>query len=358
MHNPLPSAKIYTMKSSLLRFLALSIMLTAMACSTSNTQFEVLRPADISLPKNISKFLVINRYRPAKENRLGNVIEGFLSGEQIGLDRQGADAALNGLSEFMSRSPRYTTFRCPEELPGSGTAWFPPPLTAEVVANLCKKYNCDALVALEAFDTDKRITNRREERTRSEGGKNIKYMAFIAQEDMTATIGWRVYSADGTQLLDEHRMNHNQSWSREGTSESNAQSKLPDNYQAVREIGMGAGKVYAKRITPQFEMVTRAYYVKGDKAMSDAKKNVKVKDWTKARELWKGLQSHPEAKVKGRAAFNLAVSYEQEDNIEEAIRWATTAFKDHGFKKAEKYLQSLEMRRSELKRLEQQMKKE
>lgn len=346
------------MKRISLLSIIVGIGLLISSCSTSTTQFEVLRPADISLPKNISKILIINRYRPAKENRFGNIFEGVFSGEQVGLDRQGAESALNGLSEFMSRSPRYTIFRCPEELAGTGTAWFPPALPAETVANLCKKYGCDALVALEAFDSDKKISNRTEEKTRSVNGKTEKYWSFISTQNMNVTIGWRVYSADGTSMLDEHRMTHNQNWSREGTSESNAQSKLPDNYSAVREIGMGAGKVYARRITPQFEIVSRAYYIKGDKAMKDAQRSVKTKDWNRSREIWKGLLQHPDKKVKGRAAFNLAISYEQEDKIEEAIQWAKTAYTEHGFKKAEKYMQQLEFRKEELKRLEQQMKKE
>ena len=78
------------------------------SCVTSNISLKVQRPADITVSKEIQNIVIINRTRPSKENLAGNIIEGLISGEGIGADRKGAEYCVEGLSNMLVNSERFT----------------------------------------------------------------------------------------------------------------------------------------------------------------------------------------------------------------------------------------------------------
>ena len=49
------------------------------------------RPADITVSQDIQNVVIVNRSRPSKENLTGKIVEGLISGEGIGHDRNGAE---------------------------------------------------------------------------------------------------------------------------------------------------------------------------------------------------------------------------------------------------------------------------
>ena len=79
---------------SLIALFAIAILL-GQGCATSNISLEVPKPADISLPPEIETIALVNRFKPEKGKGFLNVLEGALSGENIGQDRNGAEASLD-----------------------------------------------------------------------------------------------------------------------------------------------------------------------------------------------------------------------------------------------------------------------
>ena len=61
------------------------------SCVTSSVILDVQRPADITVSQDIQNVVIVNRSRPSKENLTGNIVEGLISGEGIGHDRNGAE---------------------------------------------------------------------------------------------------------------------------------------------------------------------------------------------------------------------------------------------------------------------------
>ena len=136
----------------------LFITITFAGC-TSSISLQVLKPADVTLPQEIQKFTLVNRTKPSKNNQAWNIIEGVLTGEGLFADREGADNCLSGLMSIMQQTPRYTINQASMEFRGTGTDAFAMPLDWTDVENLCKQNNSEALIVLEAFDSDSRIMN-------------------------------------------------------------------------------------------------------------------------------------------------------------------------------------------------------
>ena len=73
------------------------IITSISSCVTSSVLVNVHRPADITINKDIQNVVVVNRSRPSKDNLVGNIVEGLISGEGIGTDRKGAEYCVKDL---------------------------------------------------------------------------------------------------------------------------------------------------------------------------------------------------------------------------------------------------------------------
>ncbi len=162
--------KSYLHLPSLLTILVITILFTS--CKTKSVQVQVLVPAQINVPQEINSFGLLNHSLPSKQDRWSNVIEGFLSGESIFADKEASYATLNGCANKLNNSPRFkSTVLTNEDYRGTGTKQFPLPLEWSEVENLCKKYNVDALVALETFDSDLMHTVGSQAKNQTRNGK-------------------------------------------------------------------------------------------------------------------------------------------------------------------------------------------
>ncbi|MCX6351294.1 MAG: DUF6340 family protein [Bacteroidetes bacterium] len=340
----LKRATIYTLLITLL-----------MGCATATIQFQTMKPADVSLPASMKTIVILNRYRPTKQNMLGNIIEGLLTGEKPLQDRQGAENAITGLTNFITQSPRYKMVRASEELFGTGSSWFPEPLPQDQITALCKKYNADGLIILEAFDHDKITVTNIEERSRTENGQLIKYNVYISNSRINATAGWRVYEAKTAALIDEYRMPDSYAWTYEAKTKELSLAGLPDEYIMIRHVGYSAGQLYAGRVSPQWQTQSRQYYKKGNDALVNAKYKVRAGEWENAIAIWEKQLHDPKAKVRGRACYNIAVAYEQLNNMPMALQWAQRALSTYHFNPAEDLIHTLENRMQQDTKLRQQL---
>ena len=99
----------------LLLFSAFSAILFS-ACSPT-IPLQVLQPADMIVPEHIQTIVTVDRSKP--EKGFSNFLEGLVTGEDIAQDREGRKAALQGLTDALSRTPRFTVKHSGVELIGS-----------------------------------------------------------------------------------------------------------------------------------------------------------------------------------------------------------------------------------------------
>jgi hypothetical protein len=336
--------------------LTLAIFLAA-GCATSSVNIQVLVPADINVPQDIKMLALVNRYRPEKKEGVLNVLEGAVTGENIGQDRRSADEALSGLTNSLAGSPRFTITRPAVELRGTGRGDFPDPLLPGEVNDICNKANAQALVTIEAFDSDQNITCVPQVRERkNKAGETEKYTVFCARKAINVTVGWRMYEAGGGHLVDEYRMFQTVNFNSEGATEPLAIQNLPQGESVTREIGRVTGDLYSQRISPTWLWVSRMYYKKGNDNLKLGRTRVKFNDWEGAEEYWTRALDDDKTKVQGRAMYNLALAAEMEGDLAGASEKAKEAGTKYQNRKALEYRYILEQRIRDQERLEEQMK--
>lgn len=342
----------------LLLFITINTILFS-ACSPS-LSLQVLQPADMIVPEHIQTIVTVDRSKP--EKGFSNFLEGLISGEDISQDREGRKAAVEGLTNALSSTPRFNVKQSGVELVGSkkGNS-FAAPLDWKKVEDLCRQYDAQALVAIESYDSDNGITyNTRQEKYKKDG-KEYTRTKYDARLNMTIRIGWRFYDPKTKVIIDEYTAMAQNSDSHTGNSEDEARRGLQSQTTLARAVSKVAGSNYGMRIAPVYILVNRSFYDSGKGAakdkMAEAARLAKADQWDKAAEIWKALlKTSIDNKTAGRAAYNLAVASERAGFLETAVDWAQRAYTQYENKKGESYIVILKNRISDQARLKQQIK--
>ena len=332
------------------------IIASLSSCVTSSVLVNVHRSADITINKDIQNVVVVNRSRPSKDNLVGNIFEGLISGEGIGTDRKGSEYCVEGLAGMLNDSERFSLKNVGGiELKGTGTSSFPIPLAWSEVKSICGSYDGDALLVLETFDSDYQVlVGPPVARTRKLKGIKVKELRYPATLIMDVESGWRIYDVNKERIIDENKYIEIKEFNSWGSSPEQAQLNLPSKRIAIKQAGIHAGERYGFRISPIWLKENRTYYIGKHEDLKNARQYVKRRDWDTAIEIWLPLTEDENLKTANRAAFNMALASEMKGSLKIAIDWAEKAQKI-GNKRAYNYINVLNSRVMDEKKLKQQL---
>ena len=337
----------------------MACLLLAVSCTTSYIPLEVLKPADIVLDENIQKIALVDRSKPS--SGFLNVLEGFISGEGIGEDREGRQKAMMGLANVLSRTPRFEIIQTGISMEGSrGGQRMAMPLPWSEVERICKSSGADALVVIESYDSDFfTSTEERERKKRDKEGNEIIETYFTSKGNLNVRIGWRIYDPSKRSIIDEFTVDAGQNYSGRGETSLDAIRDLPKPIYESRNISYSVGQSYAERIAPVFIMVSRRLYRSGkgpfNKDMRRASELAEMNRWERADEIWTSVMESADAKTAGKAAVNLAISAEVRGDLQQAVEYVDKAILDYRFTGARKYAEQLDFRLWNENRAAQQM---
>lgn len=329
-------------------------------CSTSQTMLEVLRPSEIVLPEHIQTIAVVDRSKP--EKGFANFLEGLISGESIGQDRQGRENAVQGLISALARTPRFTVKSTALELTGSRTgAQMMPPLDWKEIQDICRRYDAQAVAAIESYDTDMNtIFSSRQSQVKGKDSTVTVRTTFTATRNLRVHVGWRLYDPKNQVVLDETVISDANEDRGFGDTQQAATNNLESAYNITRTLSTQIGQKYGRRIAPVWTVVPRVYYTTakdaGKEPMEKADLYVKAGDWEEAAAIWRTLTEKKDQATAGRAAHNLALAAERNGNLPAALEWARKAYAKYGNKASQGYIRILEQRISDQARLNYQMK--
>lgn len=323
----------------------------------SSISMQVLKPAPIFVPTHIKKVAIVNRTAPSKDNKAMNIIEGVITGEGIYADREGSEECLTGLMNSLTRTDRFNVVRPGgTQLEGTGTGVLAPMMSWEQVEEICKNNDADAVIALEAFDSDSRITvNPVDARRRAPDGKNIVVTEHRADLRMDVKSGWRIYDPKNKVLIDEFKAVDDLGFNNQAPTPGDARAGLPIKREAIKKTGFHAGQQYGNRISPSWTRISRSYYAKANDRFKLARKKVKYNDWDGAAEIWKKEAMNNDKQIAGMACFNMAVAAEVDGNLDLALEWANRSYKEFNNFKGQTYATQIRARMNDVRRLEQQM---
>lgn len=340
------------------RSVPLLVAILALGACTPKVNLEVLRPADIPVPAHIRTLAVIDRAEPANVGEgILSVIEGALTGEGIMADRHAAGEAVRGLYEQVGSSPRFKVVQPSIDKKTAESDIFDKELSWKAAKRIAKDAGADAIVALEAFDSDSNVATQREVVEETVDGKTVRRNEWTASRDTQVLSAWRIYDVKNEVVVDDLR-DHNwtSSWNGSGSTEGQAISALPSVYDSVQVVGYGAGRDYGVRIAPSYIYVTRDYFVARDPRLKSAKAHVDARDWAGAMEIWEAMTKDPEPKLRAKAWYNIALAHEVEGRLSEAQGAIKKAVVEWSTGRTRNYLTTIEIRLSEERRLKEQLK--
>jgi hypothetical protein len=348
-------------KSYLLPFTCLLFLALFFGSCMRATQLTVLQPAAFKLPDHIATVAVVDRSKPS--NGWLNVLEGIVTGEGIGQDRRSREQAVAGLTEALTRTPRFQVKSTGLEYTGSRAGVrLPEPMPWPEIERICREYGADAVVAIESFDSDNFTSARKVETKRKDkSGKQYLDTHYDSEQRTGVRLGWRLYDPKSRVILDEITTSDEQRRSATGQTERQALGNLPAPVNVSREAAYFAGQDYGARIAPLYVSVSRNFYAKAKGFKPQMQKAARLatgQEWAQAAEIWQNVVDHPNGnrKAAGRAAYNLAVAAEMEGDLDGALQWARKAYNDYGNSSARTYAEEIRRRQRDAERVEEQMK--
>lgn len=335
------------------------ISFSFMACSATNRlTMGVTQPAQIPLATEVAHIGIINRSIASEKNKTLDKIDKVLSLEGINLDKEGAQNAINGLSQELEHGNRFETVRILEGQPAfeKGLGVFPAPLSWEMVAQICNENKLDVLFSLEVYDTNTAVEYEM-------AMVNIPNKFGIVAEIPGHRIvlhtaiknGWRVYDPTGKILVDEFISNDLIVSKGEGINPMNALEAIIGRKEAVLRLSSNLGVNYGLFTKPQRIRIARDYFIRGSNYFKIAKRRAQTGNWDGASELWKAELNNPKAKIAGRAYYNMAISHEINGNLDQAIEFASISYTDYGNNNGLHYWNMLKKRRGNQQELKRQL---
>lgn len=330
------------------------ILLLTSCAGTRSMQVEVMRPARISVPKNIQSLALLNRSVPTQNTTL----ESALSMEKPAQDKDLSQECGRGLTETLAESTRFKLSRCEGTMnaaDGQSLA-FGAPLSWETVDSLCTKYQTDALMVLEYFDTDFAVLNPGATAAAAvtnvlNGGTGT----VEARGTAKASAGFRIYDPKTRNILYEDRFSYSRVWRQTSSNPVEAVNKLIKKNDALFAVSYDTGSEFAMDIVPLFYWENREMY-KGKKGRLEiGERQALTRDWEGALKTFAQVyEEESKQKIRAKAAFNAALACEVLGNLEQAQIWVQKAYIEGGKDTALRYSDILSERIREQGRLEEQ----
>ncbi|MEI6408564.1 MAG: DUF6340 family protein [Bacteroidota bacterium] len=325
-----------------------------------SASLTVLQPAQMTLPAHISTVAVVDRSKPS--NGWLNVLEGVLTGEAIGQDKQSRAEAVRGLTQSLERTPRFVVKPTGIEMTGSKAGHnLPAPLEWSEVERICADYGANAVVTIESFDSDNGAsTKRSESKSKDKNGKEHIDITYDARQRTSVRMGWRMYDPKTQVIVDEFVTDDYLERTASGNTERAALSNLPSPVSVSRSVAFNGGMEYGARIAPVYVNISRSYYPKAKGVKDEMKQGARFAqagNWNGAAGVWQKIADRPDVtrKSAGKAAYNMAVACEMKGELELAMEWAQKAWTKFGNKQALGYIDALRMRQNDVRKVEGQM---
>jgi hypothetical protein len=326
-------------------FLFVSTIVAFSSCrTTQNTTYYSWRSSEINLPSSIKKVGLLDRTVPATRDR--STI--FSSNA----DEKNAKKTVQNVHLVLKNNPILTS----ELIYGNFTSItngkkLGPPMDWAVLDSLGRKYSLDAIAACEVFDTDVDVNL----------GQNMwggpGFGGVSVQFDKSINTSWRLYDLQNRNIIDESQSKDWVGGTQTGINPWGG-IMIPTGWSgstssAIPMIAFG----YASRIAPTQWETVRGFYIRGNENMKRAKNEVNRRKWKNAVSIWKMTyeKNSNSAKLRSRAAYNLAVASEMSFEPDIAIEWIDKALDLRNQREYLQYREILVLRAEDKDRLNQQL---
>ena len=342
----------------LIKFPFFLLLILFFGACTRTLTFQIIEAAEVTLPQNINQVAIVNRALPSKSK--SNLLEGVITGELPGQDKQGRQKVLMGVFETLKNTPGYQSILAQDELKGneSGTE-FPQAFTAKEVLDLCNKYKVDALVVMEHYDSDciPGSANLKKEKITNKDGSVTEKVYYEVITIGNVRAGFRIYDKQG-KILDQFELKRNISWATTGSTIIEAVGSTLARVDYTNSLSQQLGNQYAYHIAPYWITVSREFYKKGrNQKLKIGGRYISTNDWENAEKMYLDVisQTGGIGKDAAKAYYNLGLCYEYKGELAKAKECLSKSYAISGKSLALEYSNILNYRINNEQRVEQQV---
>jgi len=330
----------------------LTITLIGSGCATDGVRMSVYEPPVVTLPSDVKKVAILDRSETDKSAKAINKIDEFMSIETRKIDKNGANACVNGLFDKLAQNNRFENIKLLDStgITNPTVGVMPSQLDWPTVTKLCEKYQVDLLFVLEHFDSDTRVDySTVPVQIRTPLG-DVPGIEHRAKATTTLELGWRIYDPIQKTIFDVFPMRERVISVGQGINPAKAIAALTNINDLVKQTSNRLGRQYALRVLPYYPRVRREYFVAGSYSLKIGKRKAQTGNWDGAEQVWLEETSSDKRKAAGRACYNMAIISEINGDIHKALEWAQKSYEDYNIRLGLDYAKILRARLRRIKR--------
>jgi tetratricopeptide (TPR) repeat protein len=304
-------------------------------------EFEVLEPASVTLPAEISQIIVLNRAPITLHAFEQKDVEGLEKKHLMILDTLIVKSIQRGLLDVFRESP-VERFHHPiwlDERREDTTKLEDMVLTRREVDEICSDNGGDAILSLESYFMDY------QEHVQS---FSDSYFTATKYYQISNIIQWNIYLRGSPKPFDSYTMVDTLYFTEIQDGEV---IRRFSTSQMLTESFYKSGMRYGRYLVPLWTRTTRNLYKGKEEELRHASKLTSQGNWDQAFEIWEALSESDETASAAKALYNMAVFYELEDQLDSASLLVDKALKLDTLDMIRSYKEEIDMRilnRSEL----------
>lgn len=303
-------------------FILISVLLLLGSCqSVEQLSIDYMLPAEVSFPATLKRVAVVNNMPNTPDNRLIFQEKDAEKSEnevmrQTRYYNGDAATATEALAEALAEANYFdevvicdSALRSRDINPREST------LMKEEVNELTQGLEVDFLIALENIQL--------------RAVRKVSYMpawgAYLGTVDVKAYPTVKVYLPNRKGPMVTISSNDSIFWEEAGNGDASVRARLVSEEEMLKQASAFAGTVPVKHLLPYWQTGSRYLFSGGSVNMRDGAVYAKEGNWSKAVELWKQTYETKKGKQQVYAAYNAALGYEMQDDMEAALEWALKA---------------------------------
>lgn len=332
------------------------LFLASSCASTKLITIEIPEKAPKELPNRIQSLAIINRtvdgkYTDIKSDSIQKIfyaknydVDTFI------YDLQAVDTMLMVLGDLLYESGRYDIV-IPEDrfIEAEQNAFYSKPMPWTEVKELCDTYNTDAVLSVDLYSA--RVVTNFEKEKYFDSGMDEFITLSMAQMVIVYDLLFNVYDPIEEKIISREFIKDTLHWEDATNTTRELFERFTPVKQGLTEASVAVALDFSEKITTVWHREKRPIYVKGDTDLKVAGTLIDNGNWEQAIALWKETAENTKSKsTKSKAQLNVAIAYEIQGDIDNAISWALDSYNTMYRQITYQYLELLERRKKEIKK--------
>jgi hypothetical protein len=297
--------------------LIISILLLSSCSSLLYTSIDVLKPAVVSFDASAQNILLVNNTL-AQPDYYGHKNEFYnQSTKYVKVNTDSLPLfVLSMLSEKLTDNGFFGNVDLVLNSVNNDSDFFATQnLSFDKVKNLCKTYDADVVLSLDRLKVNDVIGDVYYQDI------NTYYVALVARYEARWSV---LYPSKNTR--ETYTFRDTIYWEGENTNRQKAHLQLPDRADALVDGALYAGENVVKRLMPYWTKSDRYFFSSNKKEMKQGLDSIYAKNWSGAIKVWGKAIENASNSYKGQLAYNLAVAYELDGDINKALQYVWIAY--------------------------------